>query len=68
MNKIIRLIRIPYILLRHQWRALYIRKDEFHISLEMDAEYVSLLNSHDTEKYINDLIIRRKIVHNETIK
>jgi len=49
--------------LRHFWRTLYIRRDEFHISLEFDIEYYELLDKQEKEEYSLDLMKRRQIAH-----
>lgn len=45
------------------WNRLWIRKDEFHPSLDMDALAMLTMNSQDRDAYIADLIRRREIAH-----
>ena len=56
-------IRYAFIKLRHFWYSLWIRRNEFYKSLEMDIEYYELLNKTEREEYILDLITRRTIAH-----
>ena len=51
-------------LIRHWWYFLWIRKDEFNVSLEIDMFY--LLNcwpKGGIEKHCRELGIRREIAH-----
>lgn len=45
------------------WSKLWIRKDEFHSSLNLDAESMLYMNEKEREKYTIDLIKRRNIAH-----
>ena len=45
------------------WSKLWIRKDEFHSSLNLDAESMLYMNEKQREKYTIDLIKRRNIAH-----
>ena len=49
--------------LRLWWAHLYIRKNEFHHSLNMDGEALITMNTKQKDKYMKDLIQRRKIAH-----
>jgi hypothetical protein len=49
--------------IRLLWFRLWIRKDEFHKSLNTDREALMVMNSEEREKYVNDLIKRRNIAH-----
>ncbi len=49
--------------LRLWWYRLWIRKDEFHKSLDMDIEAMLVMNKKEREAYIKDLIKRRDIAH-----
>jgi hypothetical protein len=69
-------IRMRPLLLRWIWQTLWIRKDEFHPSLDRDVEVefhiASLCNSWlhrgiTVERYHLDLIRRRNIAHNRTL-
>ena len=50
--------------LRLRWHQLWIRRDEFHVSLQSDP---ALLESHTTSdqtyEYASDLVRRRQIAH-----
>lgn len=45
------------------WNKLFIRSNEFHSSLDMDAYALVDMNENDRKKYIADLIRRRNIAH-----
>ena len=45
------------------WHRLWIRRDEFHHSLDMDGRAIRWMNKKQCEKYIQDLIRRREIAH-----
>jgi len=42
------------------WHRLWIRKDEFHSSLEMDTEIALTVG---VDKYLKDLVYRRDLAH-----
>ena len=46
-----------------RWNKLWIRKDEFHSSLDMDASMMMHMNEKEKKKYLNDLNKRRNIAH-----
>lgn len=48
---------------RHIWNTLWIRKNEFHKSLDMDVRLLSVLNRIGRDRYIIDLERRRAIAH-----
>lgn len=50
------------------WDRLYIREDEFHHSLDMDANIMMDMNERDREKYIADLVRRRQIAHDREME
>ncbi len=56
-------IIIIKIKLRHFWDCLWVRKDEFHKSLEMNTEYMTGLDHEGVRKYLGDLEKRRRIAH-----
>lgn len=60
-------IKYQYHLLPHRprliWHKLWIRKDEFHHSLDMDVRAMLVMNDMDKNKYLNDLMRRRNIAH-----
>jgi hypothetical protein len=45
------------------WHRLYIRKDEFHRSLNMDGAAMLEMNEKERKKYLADLVHRREIAH-----
>lgn len=45
------------------WHRLYIRKNEFHCSLNMDVLAILEMDEQETKKYFADLARRRKIAH-----
>jgi hypothetical protein len=49
--------------IRHRWHALWVRKDEFHKSLNLDIDYYSVLSKKDREIYMRDLVRRRELAH-----
>ncbi|MEA1936606.1 MAG: hypothetical protein U9N04_00660 [Patescibacteria group bacterium] len=60
-EKIKRRIWNRYILLF--WHRLYIRKDEFHPSLDIDMSAMLEMNEKEKEEYLTDLVRRRKVAH-----
>jgi len=57
---------IPHIP-RNIWNTLWIRGDEFHKSMNIDAELFHVLSKKDQKTYIKDLERRRKLAHNKTL-
>ena len=49
--------------MRLLWARLYIRKNEFHSSLDTDMDLLLTMNQKEQEWYFNDLARRRKIAH-----
>lgn len=45
------------------WARLYIRKDEFHWSLDFDVDAYSFMTHKQKVKYQADLIFRRYMAH-----
>jgi hypothetical protein len=45
------------------WNRLWIRKDEFHSSLDFDIEAVSVMNEEERKDYFLDLNRRRTKAH-----
>ena len=45
------------------WNRLWIRKDEFHSSLDFNAELTSKMSNRERAEYDADLFKRRKIAH-----
>jgi hypothetical protein len=45
------------------WDRLWIREDEFHQSLSMDAEMMSEMTPGEQKEYLEDLVKRREIAH-----
>lgn len=64
---VLQLIRKYKSIIRQFWYRLWIRKNEFHISLEIDLEYMEALSKEEQEKYLYDLGIRRQKAHNITL-
>jgi len=48
------------------WHRLWVRKDEFHNSFNMDCKAMLIMNKIDTEIYIKNLTHRRRIAHERT--
>ena len=46
------------------WYRSFIRKNEFHSSLNMDVEAMMVMNEEELKRYFNDLARRRRIAHN----
>ena len=49
------------------WHRLFIRKDEFHSSLNMDAEAIMEMSREERNDYHEDLARRRQIAHERDI-
>ncbi len=49
--------------IRFRWAKLWVRKDEFHPSLDSHAEYVYRLPVRVRDNYWHNLIERRQIAH-----
>lgn len=45
------------------WYRLWIRKDEFHPSLDLDYELLTVLSRKDRDKYQAELLKRRQTAH-----
>ncbi len=45
------------------WYRLYVRKDEFHHSLNVDLEAILEMNELERRRYFIDLAYRQKIAH-----
>ncbi len=45
------------------WHRLWIRKDEFHSSLNLDATLMWDMTKEEQEEYLEDLARRRKKAH-----
>ena len=46
-----------------QWNRLWVRKDEFHCSLNMDANAMLGMSQKQRSAYTRDLYRRRRIAH-----
>jgi len=55
-------MRIPH-LPRQWWYNLYVRKDKFHHSLDLDVLYMMALNEDDRKKYLDRVTMRRNYVY-----
>jgi len=45
------------------WYKLWIRKNEFHKSLDIDPNALTEMTREEREEYMNDLVKRRNIAH-----
>ena len=52
--------------LRHKWYMLWIRKNEFHKSLDIDMEYIQYCEV-DLNEHLTELSMRREIAHNRDL-
>lgn len=50
------------------WYRLWIRKDEFHSSLDMDIDAMIYINEKKRNEYLDDLERRRHIAHIRDLK
>ena len=49
--------------IRYRWAKLWIRKDEFHPSLDLDGMYMWSLTPSKRSLYLRDLAYRRSVAH-----
>ena len=56
-----------YTKIRLWWNKFFIRKDEFHKSLNMDINAMLEMSKAEQESYIQDLVRRRNIAHERDI-
>ncbi len=49
------------------WHRLFVRRNEFHPSLNMDVEAMMVMDEEELERYCEDLAIRRAIAHNRDL-
>lgn len=49
--------------LRLWWSRLWVRKDEFHWTLDLDMDIYINLSEEKRKWYMSDLVRRRKIAH-----
>lgn len=49
--------------IRHYWYFLWIRKNEFHKSLDLDLDYMSILTEAEIQDYLKLLTKRRNIAN-----
>jgi hypothetical protein len=72
IEKIIEFIKYQFKLLKHRprliWNSLYIRKDEFDKSLDLDIESMKDMNNKDRGQYLINLSKRREIAHYREIE
>lgn len=54
---------IPFFRVRLWWHRLFIRKDEFHRSLDMDTDAMVRMTEAEQKEYRWDLVRRRNIAH-----
>lgn len=50
------------------WYRLWIRKDEFHVSLSSDVMVTMYMNENQIKEYEEDLARRRNIAHKRDMK
>jgi len=55
--------RMWLVSIKQKWNRLFIRKDEFSKTLDMDGEALSYMNDTERKKYMVDLVKRRNIAH-----
>lgn len=55
--------RIWLVEIKLRWNKLWIRKNKFHKSLDLDSETMKYMTKHGQVKYIDDLVRRRNIAH-----
>lgn len=60
-------LKCPYYTIRHLWYFTWIRKDEFHKSLDIDVEYV-LYRKISIKEHYESIAQRREIAHNRGIQ
>jgi hypothetical protein len=53
---------------KHVWNILWIRKDEFHKSLDMHTDLMLSLKERHRKSYIWNLELRRLKSHNKSLK
>jgi hypothetical protein len=49
------------------WNKLWIRKDEFHSSLDMDSQAMMGMSKSKRSKYLEGLVRRRSIAHEQSL-
>lgn len=59
---------IPFWKVRLWWNRLFIRKDEFHHSLEMDVFAMLRMTDREQKDYLRDLVRRRNIAHERDLE
>ena len=57
------LLHDPFYRVRLWWHRLWVRKNEFHSSLDVDVIAMANMNPRQQEVYIRDLVRRRDIAH-----
>lgn len=50
------------------WNRLWIRRDEFHPTLDMNHDILVALNKEDRVSYIKDIVRRNRLVHQRDIE
>jgi hypothetical protein len=50
------------------WHKLWVRRDEFHKSLDMNAPAMLEMNKKERSRYIADLVRRREIAHQRSME
>lgn len=59
--------RLWYVHIRQWWYELWIRKDEFHQSLDMDFMVLAHMNEGERNKYAEAIVRRRNIAHEKSL-
>ncbi len=58
-------------LLKHRprivWHKLWVRRDEFHPSLDMDVAAMLNMNHTDKRNYLDNLTLRRRMAHDRDL-
>ena len=49
------------------WNKLWVRKNEFHSSLDIDGDAIVDMDHKEFDEYMNDLVRRRNIAHERDI-
>ena len=50
------------------WYKLWVRKDEFHRSLDLDGRALEVMTKKERQIYCKDLVKRREIAHYKDLK
>ena len=71
LNELLGWLRYQLPLLLHRprllWHRAWVRKDEFHRSLDIDVMAMLQMNEADQRRYMADLMKRRNLAHDRDI-